>query len=281
MTLDVLALVLAAAVAHASWNLFAKPAQGGAGFVWLCAVAGTVLYVPVLVVALALDPGPLGWTALALMAGSGALHALYFVLLQRGYATGDLSLMYPLSRGTGPLLSSLAAIALLGEHPTGLALAGGLLIVAAVLSLARPGDRSAETGFFALLTGTAIAGYTLWDKQAVGAAGLSPIVFYWGTNLVNALVLTPVALRRRADVRRAWTTSRRRAAAVGVLSPLAYILILYALARAPISYVAPARESSIVIGTLFGALLLHEPDIRRRLAAAGVIVAGVVALALG
>ena len=281
MSLEVLALVLAAAVAHASWNLFAKPAQGGAGFVWLCAVAGTVLCVPVLVVALALDPGPLGWTALALMAGSGALHALYFVLLQRGYATGDLSLMYPLSRGTGPLLSSLAAIALLGERPTGLALAGGLLIVAAVLSLARPGDRSAETGFFALLTGTAIAGYTLWDKQAVGAAGLSPIVFYWGTNLVNALVLTPVALRRRAAVRRAWTTSRRRAAAVGVLSPLAYILILYALARAPVSYVAPARESSIVIGTLFGALLLHEPDIRRRLAAAGVIVAGVVALALG
>jgi len=281
MSLEVLALVLAAAVAHASWNLFAKPAQGGAGFVWLCAVAGTVLYVPVLVVALALDPGPLGWPALALMAGSGALHALYFVLLQRGYATGDLSLMYPLSRGTGPLLSSLAAIALLGERPTGLALAGGLVVVAAVLSLARPGDRSAETGFFALLTGTAIAGYTLWDKQAVGAVGLSPIVFYWGTNLVNALVLTPVALRRRADVRRAWTTSRRRAAAVGVLSPLAYILILYALARAPISYVAPARESSIVIGTLFGALLLHEPDIRRRLAAAGVIVAGVVALALG
>ena len=281
MSLEVLALVLAAAVAHASWNLFAKPAQGGAGFVWLCAVAGTVLCVPVLVVALALDPGPLGWTALALMAGSGALHALYFVLLQRGYATGDLSLMYPLSRGTGPLLSSLAAIALLGEHPTGPALAGGLLIVAAVLSLARPGDRSAETGFFALLTGTAIAGYTLWDKQAVGAVGLSPIVFYWSTNLVNALVLTPVALRRRADVRRAWTASRRRAAAVGVLSPLAYILILYALARAPISYVAPARESSIVIGTLFGALLLHEPDIRRRLVAAGVIVAGVVALALG
>ena len=281
MSLEVLALVLAAAVAHASWNLFAKPAQGGAGFVWLCAVAGTVLCVPVLVVALALDPGPLGWTALALMAGSGALHALYFVLLQRGYATGDLSLMYPLSRGTGPLLSSLAAIALLGERPTGLALAGGLLVVAAMLSLARPGDRSAETGFFALLTGTAIAGYTLWDKQAVGAVGLSPIVFYWGTNLVNALVLTPVALRRRADVRRAWTTSRRRAAAVGVLSPLAYILILYALARAPISYVAPARESSIVIGTLFGALLLHEPDIRRRLVAAGVIVAGVVALALG
>ena len=145
MSLEVLALVLAAAVAHASWNLFAKPAQGGAGFVWLCAVAGTVLYVPVLVVALALDPGPLGWTALAPMAGSGALHALYFVLLQRGYATGDLSLMYPLSRGTGPLLSSLAAIALLGERPTGLALAGGLVVVAAVLSLARPGDRSAET----------------------------------------------------------------------------------------------------------------------------------------
>ena len=281
MSTGVLALVLAAAFAHASWNLLAKPAQGGAGFVWLCAVAGTLLWLPVLVVALIADPGPLGWTAVWLMAGSGALHALYFVLLQRGYADGDLSLVYPLSRGTGPLLSTLAAIAFLGERPSGLALAGGLLIVAAVFSLARPGAHPGEGVFFALLTGTAIAGYTLWDKHAVGPAALSPIVFYWGTNLVNAALLTPIALRDRAQVRLAWATSRGRALGVGILSPLAYILVLYALARAPVSYVAPARETSIVIGTLFGVLLLHEPDPRPRVIAAVVIVAGVVALALG
>ena len=134
---------------------------------------------------------------------------------------------------------------------------------------------------FAVLTGAATAGYTLWDKHAVGVAGLSPIVYYWGTNLANAGLLTPVALRQRIELRQAWTVSRARAVGVGLLSPLAYVLILYALARAPVSYVAPARESSIVVGTLLGIFVLHEQDRRRRLAAAAAILIGVVILTLG
>ncbi|HEY2603953.1 MAG TPA: EamA family transporter [Thermoleophilaceae bacterium] len=286
MSPDVLALVLVAAVAHAGWNLIAKGAQGGAAFVWCCAVAGTVLYVPVLAFALATDPGPLGWTALGLMAVSGVLHAVYFVLLQRGYAAGDLSVVYPLARGTGPLLSTIAAIAFLGERPGLVALAGAGLIVVAVFSLIRRSDDHASSPVYAgtvyaVLTGTAIAAYTLWDKHAVGAAALSPVIYYWGTNLANAVLLSPVALRRRSELRLAWTRSRLRAVAVGLLSPLAYVLILYALARAPVSYVAPARESSIVVGTLLGAIVLHEGDTRRRLSAAAAILAGIVALTLG
>jgi drug/metabolite transporter (DMT)-like permease len=250
--------------------------------VWSCAVAGTVLYVPVLAVVLAVDPGPLGWVAVGLMAGSGILHAVYFVLLQRGYATGDLSVGYPLARGTGPLLSASVAIAVLGERPGLVAIAGGALIVVAVFSLAgRSGAQASSGTVYAGLTGTAIAAYTLWDKHAVGAAALSPIVYYWGTNLATAALLSPVVVGRRQELRLAWTTSRLRAVGVGLLSPLAYVLILYALARAPVSYVAPARESSIVIGTLLGALVLHEGDTRRRLAASVVILIGIVALTLG
>ncbi|MBV9818964.1 MAG: EamA family transporter [Solirubrobacterales bacterium] len=286
MSLDVLALVVVAAFAHAGWNLIAKPAGGGAAFVWLCAAAGTVLYTPLLVVALAVDPGRLGWSAIGLMAGSGLLHALYFVLLQRGYATGDLSLVYPLARGTGPLLSATAAIIFLGERPSLVAGVGAAIIVIAVFSLSRRVDRTASGWLgrgtvYALLTGAAIASYTLWDKHAVSAAALSPIVYYWGTNLANALLLSPVALRQRADLRDAWRSSRRRAVGVGLLSPLAYILILYALVRAPVTYVAPARESSIVVGTLLGALVLHEGDTRRRLVAAIGILIGVVILTVG
>lgn len=96
----------------------------------------------------------------------------------------------------------------------------------------------------------AIASFTLWDKYAVGTATLSPIVYYWGTNLANAALLTPVARRDREELRQAWTVSRARAVGVGLLSPLAYVLIRYALARAPVSYVAPAREGSIVVGSL-------------------------------
>jgi drug/metabolite transporter (DMT)-like permease len=283
MSLDVLALVVAAALAHAGWNLLAQPAAGGAAFVWLCAAAGTVLYLPILALALVADPGPLGWTALGLMAGSGALHAVYFVLLQRGYASGDLSVVYPLARGTGPLLSTTAAIVFFGERPSLPAIAGAALIVGAVFSLIRrsepPGPASGgRATVFALLTGAAIAAYTLWDKHAVGVAALSPVVYYWGTNLANAALLTPLALHDRDGLRRAWTDSRARAAGVGLLSPLAYVLILYALARAPVSLVAPARESSIVVGTLLGALVLHEKDMGRRLVVAAAILAGVVVL---
>jgi len=280
MSLGVLLLVLAAAFAHAGWNFLAKGAEGGAAFVWLCAVAGTLLWVPVLAIALGANPGEPGWTPLGLMVGSGALHALYFVLLQRGYAAGDLSLVYPLARGTGPLLSGAAAIVFLGERPSALALAGALVIVAAVFSLVGRGG-SGEAIAFALLTGTTIATYTLWDKRAVGTSELAPIVYYWGTNLSVALILAPWVLHRRGGLGRVWRTSRGQAAGVGALSPLAYVLVLYALARAPVTYVAPARETSILIGTLLGTTVLAEGDGTRRMFAAGAIVLGVTALALG
>ena len=149
-----------------------------------------------------------------------------------------------------------------------------------MFSLVGRGGSRAAIGF-ALLTGMTIATYTLWDKHAVGPTGLSPIVYYWGTNTGVALILAPWVLRARAELRGAWRSSRRRAAGVGLLSPLAYVLVLYALARAPVSYVAPARETSILIGTLLGTTVLAEGDTPRRLLAAAAIVLGVTALALG
>jgi drug/metabolite transporter (DMT)-like permease len=277
-----LALVLAAAFAHAGWNLLAKTAQGGAAFVWLGAVAGCILYVPVLIVALALEPGHLGATAVGFMVVSGALHSAYFVLLQRGYKDGDLSLVYPLSRGTGPLLATGAAIAFLGERPSGLALAGAVLIVGAVLSLAtRPSEGQGAAVAFALLTGVSIAAYTLWDKEAVGDQEISPIVYFWGLSLTNALLLTPWVLQSKEALQDAWDTSKRQAFGVGLLSPLAYILVLIALSDAPVSYVAPAREVSILIATVLGTTVLAEEGLGHRLVAAAGIVLGITALALG
>jgi drug/metabolite transporter (DMT)-like permease len=278
-------LVVFAAGAHAGWNVLAKTATGGVLFVWLFTSAAVVIWVPALLVAIAADPGPLDAAAFGLMAGSGALHALYFVLLQRGYREGDLSLVYPLARGTGPLLSTAAAIAFLGERPSALALCGGAIIVAAVLSLAvhghaRAGGAGAAVGF-ALLTGVAIAGYTLWDKQAVGPHGLSPVVYYWGTNVAETALLSAFVAHRRAEVARTWRDYRRQAVGVAVLSPLAYVLVLYALAHAPVSYVAPARELSILVGAVAGTTILAEGHGRRRLLAAGAIFVGIVALALG
>jgi len=278
MSVGVLALVIAAAFAHAGWNFLAKGAEGGAGFVWLCAAVGSVIWLPVLAVAAVVDPGELGWIALGLMIGSGILHTLYFTLLQRGYGAGDLSLVYPLARGTGPLLSGAAAIVLLGERPSAPALAGGLIIVGAVFALVGRAHGSREAVIFAVLTGVAIASYTLWDKHAVGPSKLSPVVYNWGTNLTVAFVLLPFVLRRGGGVP---SGELRRASAVGLLSPLAYVLVLFALARAPVSVVAPARETSILVGVLLGTTVLGEGERHRRLIAAAAIVLGVTALALG
>jgi drug/metabolite transporter (DMT)-like permease len=285
-----LALVLVAALAHAAWNVLAKTAAGGAAFVWLFSTAAAVLWAPVAAVALVVAPGSFGIEGLGFVVGSGALHALYFVLLQRGYREGDLSLVYPLARGTGPLLSTVAAIAIFSERPSALALAGGAIIVGAVLSLAAAGrgdgapGRASERGRavgFALATGVAIAAYTLWDKRAVGPLGLSPIVYYWGANLAETSILSAAVAHRRAEVGRVWRAHRTQALGVAVLSPLAYILVLFALAHAPVSYVAPARELSILVGAVAGTTVLAEGHRRRRLLAAGAIFAGIVALALG
>jgi drug/metabolite transporter (DMT)-like permease len=290
-----LALVLVAALAHAAWNVLAKTASGGAAFVWLFSAAAVVIWLPVAAVAMLAALGSPGLEGIAFMAGSGALHALYFVLLQRGYRDGDLSLVYPLARGTGPLLSTAAAIVIFSERPSALALAGGAIIVVAVFSLAGAGAASgtARDGVrvdalhrrravgFALLTGVAIASYTLWDKQAVGPLGLSPVVYYWGANVAETALLTPFVAHRAAEVRRTWRAHRRQVIGVALLSPLAYILVLFALAHAPVSYVAPARELSILVGAVAGITVLDEGHPRRRLLAAAAIFVGIVALALG
>ena len=289
-----LVLVLFAALAHAAWNVLAKTASGGATFVWLFSAAAVAIWLPAVVVAVLVAPGSLGLEGIAFMVGSGALHALYFVLLQHGYRDGDLSLVYPLARGTGPLLSTAAAIVVFSERPSALALAGGAIIVLAVFSLAGAGSGAGAHGGarvhaahrrraigFALLTGVAIASYTLWDKQAVGPLGLSPIVYYWGANVAETALLTPFVAHRRAEVRRTWHAYRRQVLGVALLSPLAYILVLFALAHAPVSYVAPARELSILVGAVAGITVLDEGHPRRRMLAAAAIFVGIVALAVG
>ena len=286
MTGWALTLILAAAFIHAGWNFLAKCASGHATFTWLFAVLSALFYAPVAGAVIFLWGAPIGWVEIGFMAGSAALHTAYFVLLNQGYRTGDLSLVYPLARGTGPLLSTVAAIVFLGERPTVVALLGALLVIAGVAvltsnpeQLRRAGARMAVQ--YALVTGAFIAAYTLWDKQAVSRFALSPILLDWGANAGRALLLTPFALRHWNETRLEWQTHRREAAGVALLAPLSYILVLTALAFTPVSYVAPAREISILIGTAMGARLLSEGDAGRRLLGAGAMVLGVIGLALG
>ena len=286
MTLFALGLVLVAAVFHATWNLLAKRVgDGGAVFVWLFGLCSLVIYAPLAAVVVFVSAPHLGPVQYVFMFGSGVLHLGYFVLLQRGYAVGDLSLVYPLARGTGPLLATAAAIVLFDERPSALVLVGIALITAGVFVLTSESGslRSAlGTGvFYGLMTGVFIAAYTIWDKQAVSALLIPPLLQSWATIFVTTLLLTPLAMGRRKEITSLWRAHKPEIFGVAILSPLSYILVLTALVFTPVSYIAPAREISILIGAAMGARLLSEGDSKRRLIAAAAMVAGVVALALG
>lgn len=287
MTTLALSLVLLSAFFHATWNLFAKRSSGGVPFVWLFDVVSVLMYAPLALGFWATQSVRLGWAQLAVILGSSALHLAYFLSLQRGYRVGDLSLVYPLARGTGPLFSVLAAVVLLGERPTLLAAFGAALVVASLFifaggrALLRSGERARQALRFGLVTGAFIAAYTLFDKVAVSTLLIPPLIFNWLGNLGRALLLTPPAVACWSEVRLEWRQHKLEVVMVALLSPLAYILVLSALVFTPVSYVAPAREVSILIGTLLGARFLAEENVRQRLVAATVMVLGVALLALG
>ncbi|MGH3727410.1 MAG: EamA family transporter [Micromonosporaceae bacterium] len=295
MTLVAFALVLGAAVSHATWNLAAKRASdGGIVFVWVLAVISTVLYAPAAIYV----AHPLSLPALTVIAISAVVHLGYFLLLQRGYVVGDLSVVYPLARGSGPLLAVIAAIIVLGDRPNLVALSGAALVVTGILIIgtgaARAGATIAETALpdpeasvrrgtgigYGLAAGVLIATYTVVDAAAVKAFAVTPILFDWANNTIRTALLTPYAVRHRSKISQVWREHWRAALVVSTLGPLGYILVLYAFTLAPVSLVAPARELSIVVGTLFGLWLLREPQGVRRIFGAVLVVAGVAALAL-
>lgn len=288
MSWPALILILIAACTHATWNYAAKRSGGGLPFVWVSSTFALALYLvggvaywlwrqPAL-------PAGIAWIIL----GSGVLKTAYALLLQRAYRSGEFSLVYPLTRGTAPVLATLGAIVFFGERPTPLALAGGGMIVACVFYLSG-GTRIFHTDrahlregiFYGLACAACVGIYTVWDQRAVSHRALPPILYDGGTQVVLFSILTPFAWRRRDEVAAMWRDHRGKAAAVGLLSPVAYVLILTAMSFTPVSYVAPAREISIVIGAFFGARLLKESDGHRRTVAALGVTAGILALALG
>jgi drug/metabolite transporter (DMT)-like permease len=286
MTSGALILVLTAAVIHATWNLLNKQASGHPTFTWLVAVLSAAFYAPATITIIEIWQLKIGFVEVGMMAGSAALHTAYFVLLNQGYRAGDLSLVYPLARGTGPLLASVAAIIFLGERPSLIAMTGVLLIIGGVFvltgnlaKLSRDDNRSAVG--YALITGLFIAAYTLWDKQAVSRFAIAPIVLDWGANVGRSILLTPYALKFSDEAVNEWREHKWEAIGIAILIPLSYILVLTAMQFTPVSYVAPAREISILIGTAMGARMLAEGDAPRRFGAACAMVLGVVALAIG
>ena len=287
--------MLIAAIAHASWNLFSKQAAsvGAACFVWLLATVASCLYAPVVVIAAFVSRPHLTGLNWLFLAGTGVLQAGYFLFLQFGYRVGDLSLVYPIGRGTGALLSALAGVLILGERPGPVVIAGILLIVAGIVAIGMPArgagrtqagpaaPRPASGVAFALYTGAFIASYTVWDKYAVGPLHTPPLLQGYAAFPVMTALFAPLAVRDRTKLSQVWTAYRVQVIGAAVLAPLAYILVLVALSFSPVSSIAPAREVSILFGVLLGRRMLGEAGLGRKLIGAAAIVAGIVAIVLG
>jgi drug/metabolite transporter (DMT)-like permease len=293
MPVSALALVILAGLIHACWNIAAKKARGDVRFSFFSSVVMMVFWAPVGLW--------LGWQQLprwgatewGFVFASGVVHAIYFVVLLRGYRNADLTVVYPLARGSGPLLSSLVAILFLGEQISALGVAGIAAVVGGVFLVAGgPGlflqSRSEEQArrihkgmLYGLLTGVFIASYTLIDGYAVKVVLMSPILLDYFGNFVRLGFLAPAVLRNVTEARSLWHVQWKYAAVVGVVSPVSYVLVLYAMQVAPLSHVAPAREVSMLFAALLGGHLLGEGDRRARFLGAACIGGGVMALALG
>jgi drug/metabolite transporter (DMT)-like permease len=287
MSTAALLLVLTAAVLHATWNYFLKKSGGGVGLVALSTVLSSLILTP-LAIYFTIIGRSLTWTEAGVCFGSGVIHTIYFLLLDRAYRSGgDLSVVYPLARATGPLLTIVAATLWLGEKMTLIAFAGAVLIGISALMLAGnpasfKGSAARKSIGFAIAAGCMIAGYTVWDKIAVSVLLMPPLLFYAGSNLSRVPFLVPLALKRSpGGITAAWRDQRSAALVIALLSPLSFVLVLYAMTLAPVSYVAPAREVSILVAALLGAHALKEGDVARRMIAAVGMVLGISALVLG
>jgi len=283
----VMVLVLTAAFIHATWNFLAKKVGNSAGFVWLFSTWSALLYVPVLFILILIERPHLNGLQVLFILGTACLHIAYLFFLQRGYAVGDLSLAYPLARGVAPFISVLFAIVLLGERPSPSALLGITLLLGGVIFLVGNPLRLMKQGAvmhivigYALLTSLFIAAYTVWDKYAVSTLLISPLLLDGSSNIARAGLLTPTIVGKWGDVRETWSRHRWEVVGVALLSPLAYVLVLFAMNTSPVSYVAPLRECSVLIGTFMGTRFLAEKQMWRRLGAASIILVGIVLLAM-
>jgi drug/metabolite transporter (DMT)-like permease len=220
------------------------------------------------------------WIALF---GTAVLHIGYSLMLQAGYRISDLSLVYPLARGSGPLLSFFLAVTILNERVTWMSAMGvvlvvcGIVLVSGIFSAHHKAPRAGV--LFGIGTGFFIAAYTINDGWAVKTLAISPFIVDYSGNFLRILALSPQAWLDRTRVRQEMREYGRAVLVVSVFGPIGYILVLFALKVAPISHVAPARELATLIGTYLGGRLLKEKAAPARLVGAACIVGGVVSLA--
>lgn len=292
MPASALAMVVVAALLHAFWNIVAKKTGGNKHFVLMGGLLLALIWAPAGLWLGWSEVPRWGRTQWAFVAGSGFLHLAYFKVLLKGYRVSDLTVVYPVARGTGPLISSMLAVAVMGEALTVhgalgvLAVCAGVFIVAGGPAMLRGAHDAVQRArlraglTWGAATGVLIAGYTVLDGYSVKVLLLSPVILDYFGNLVRLPFMLPTALRDPRGFVDAWRRYKWHAVVLGAVSPLAYMLVLYAVRVAPLSHVAPAREISMLFAALIGGRMLGEGDRGQRVLGALLMAGGVVLLAV-
>jgi len=285
MTVYVFFLVLISAFSHAAWNFAARKAAGSLMAIWLGLWMGCAV----------ISPGALGiivhnglretapLQGVICMVATGLIHTVYFRLLAAGYEAGEISLVYPIARGSGIALTAILAGLLLKEQLTLPGAIGIGLICVGIISLGagtrtRAGDTKAVV--LALYIGASIVAYSLVDKTGVGYT--NPVVYIWAMFLIAGIVLTPVLIRRYRG--QFWEVAKHYwgyAAIIGVGATGTYLMILFAFTRGPVGYIVAVREFAVVLGALAGIVFLKERFTLVKALAICLIVIGIIGIKLG
>lgn len=288
MPTDLFFFVLLSAVLHATWNFVARRSSGNITVFWWSLWISCLLLLP-FVAGVASEMGAAGFLAM-LEAGwpyvlaTGIIHTFYFLFLARAYEYGEISLVYPIARGSGIGLTGFLGWLLLGEELTPMGVAGIGLICLGILSMGASvlrHTKAANRGFAsALAVGATIVSYSLVDK--VGVSIVHPVVYIFGMFLLSAVFASPFVAARSPDLRRRrFAEIWRPAAFIGVGSTAAYLMILFAMTVGQVGYIVALREFAVVLGAVLGFVFLKERITPLKVGSVLMIVAGLVFIKFG
>ena len=274
LSLTVTFAVIAAAVTHAVWNAIAHGIKDQTLAFALIGVGGIAIGIPLVIVAAM--PRSDCWPYLL---GSVVIHVFYNLLLMRCYRLGEFSQVYPLARGTSPLVVTILAAIFIHEHLAWAQIAGVLVVSAGLATLVLAGRRPGRAAFLAAVgTGLTIAAYTTVDGVGVRLSG-SPVGYIGWLMVLESLCVPMFAVVRRRDVLLKQPKRILLAGlAAGALSVLAYGLVLWAQTRGALAPIAALRETSVIFGAIIGTLIFREPFGRTRITATVLVAAGIILL---
>ena len=277
LPLTVTLAVLVAAVTHATWNAIAHGIKDQTLAFALIGVGGIIVAIPLVIVAAM--PKPECWPYLL---ASIVIHVFYNLLLMRCYRLGEFGQVYPLARGTSPLVVTTLAAVFVHEHLAWPQIAGVTVVSAGLATLVLAGRRPSRAAFLAAVgTGLTIAAYTTVDGVGVRLSA-SPVGYIGWLMLLESMCVPMFALLRRRDVvLKQPPRILLSGLAAGALSVLAYGLVLWAQTRGALAPIAALRETSVIFGAIIGTLIFREPFGRSRIAATVLVVAGILTLNVG